>query len=110
MTTIDGEIQTWLPDANYSDIQIWKGSKVHMHTCIRKVPRQGPRVNRGFNPQQPLHRSRQQRDTHPRVPFFWTKKHLDLLGGGLGASVSIHSLAVLSLEAVHRFILCVPLP
>ena len=110
VTTIDGEIQTWLPDTNISNIQIWKGSKVHMHSCVRKVPRQGPRVNCGFNPQQPLHRSRQQRDTHPRVPFFWTEKHLDLLGGGLGASVSIHSLAAFSLEAVHRFLLRVLLP
>ena len=42
VTTIDGEIQTWLPDTNISNIQTWKGSKVHMHTCIRKDPRQGP--------------------------------------------------------------------
>ena len=96
MTTRDGENQTWLLDTNFSNIQIQKGSKVHMHTCVHSVPRQGPRVNHGFNTiqQQPLHCSRQQRATHVRVPFFWTEKHLDLLGGGLGASISIHSFAV----------------
>ena len=26
VTTIDGEIQTWLPDTNFSNIQKWKGS------------------------------------------------------------------------------------
>jgi len=26
VTTIDSEIQTWLPDTNFSNIQIWKGS------------------------------------------------------------------------------------
>jgi len=33
VTTIDGKIQTWLPDTNFSNIQIWKGSKL-MCTCI----------------------------------------------------------------------------
>ena len=110
--SIDGKIQTWLPDTNFSNFQIWKCSNVRMHTCVRRVPRHGPRVNHGFNPiqQQPSHRIRQQQATHPCVPFFWTKKHLDLLGGKLGASVSICSFAVLSLEAIHRFLLSVPLP
>ena len=34
VTIIDGKIQAWLPDANFSNIQIWKGSNVHMHTCV----------------------------------------------------------------------------
>jgi len=38
MTTIDGEIQTWLPDTNFSNIQIWKGNNVRMHSCILRVP------------------------------------------------------------------------
>ena len=42
VTHIDSEIQTWLPDANFSNIQIWKGSNVHMHTCFRRVPRLSP--------------------------------------------------------------------
>ena len=80
VTTIDGEIQTWLPDTNFSNIQIWKGSNVRMHSYVFRVPCHGPRVNRGFNPiqQQPSHRSRQQRATHPRVLSFWTEKHLGL--------------------------------
>ena len=32
VTTIDGEIQTWLPDTNFSNIQIWKISDVRMHS------------------------------------------------------------------------------
>ena len=28
LCTIDGKIQTWLPDANFSNIQIWKGSNM----------------------------------------------------------------------------------
>ena len=32
VTTINGEIQTRLPDTNFSNIQIWKGSNVHMHS------------------------------------------------------------------------------
>ena len=112
VTTINGKIQTWLPDNNFSNIQIWKGSNVHMHTCAYRVPKHGPRVNCGFNPiqQQPSHHSKQQRATHPHVPFFWTEKHLDLLGGRLGASVSIRSFTVLSLGAIHHFLLRVPLP
>ena len=80
VTTIDSEIQTWLPDTNFSNIQIWKGSNVRMHSCVLRVPLHGPRVNHGFNPiqQQPSHRSRQQRATHPCVPSFWTEKHLGL--------------------------------
>jgi len=83
VTTIDGEIQTWLPDTNFSNIQIWKGSNVCMHSCVLRVPLHGPIANRGFDPiqQQPLHRSRQQQATNLRVPSFWTEKHLDLLGG-----------------------------
>ena len=75
-----------------------------MHTCVLKVPRHSPGVNRGFNPvqQQPSHRSR-------CVPFFWNEKHLDILSGRLGASVSNCLFAVLSLEAIHCFLLCVPL-
>jgi len=63
VTTIDGEIQTWLLDTNFSNIQIWKGSNARMHSCVLRVPWHGPRVNRGFNPtqQQPSHSSRQQR-------------------------------------------------
>ena len=38
VTTIDGEIQTWLPDTNFSNIQIWKGSNVRMHSCVLRVP------------------------------------------------------------------------
>ena len=38
VTTIDSEIQTWQPDTNFSNIQIWKGSNMCMHTCIRRVP------------------------------------------------------------------------
>jgi len=38
VTTIDGEIQTWLPDTNFSSIQIWKGSNVRMHSCVLRVP------------------------------------------------------------------------
>ena len=96
VTTIDGEILIWLPDTNFSNIQIWNDSNIRMHTCIHKVPRHIPRVNRGFNPiqQQPSHHSIQQRATHPCVPFFWVEKHLDLL----------------SLEAIHHFLLRVPLP
>ena len=110
VTTIDSEIQTWLLDTKFSNIQIWKGS--NMHTCIRMVPRHSPRVNHGFNPiqQQLSHHSRQQRATHPCVLFFWTKKHLDLLGEKLGASISIRSFTVLSFEAIHCFLLCVSLP
>ena len=69
------KIQTWLSDTNFSNIQIWKGSNVRMHTCILRVPWHGPRVNRGFNSiqQQPSNRSRQQQATHLRVPFFWTE-------------------------------------
>jgi len=40
VTTIDGKIQTWLPDTNFSNIQMWKGSNVCMHICVRRVPRQ----------------------------------------------------------------------
>jgi len=67
---------------------------MRMHTCVCRVPTHIPRVNRGLNPiqQQPSHRSIQQRASHPRVPFFWTEKHLDLLDGRLGASVCICSL------------------
>jgi len=108
VTTIDSEIQTWLPDTNFSNIQIWKGSIMRMHTCVRRVPRHSLRVNRGFNPtqQQPLHRSRQQRATHPHVPFFWssTEKTLGLTQGRLGASVSIRSFAI------YHFLLRVLLP
>ena len=80
VTTVDSEIQTWLPDTNFSNIQIWKGSDVRMHSWFLRVPWHGPRVNRGFNliQQQPSHRSRQQQATHPRVPSFWTEKHLRL--------------------------------
>ena len=65
-------------DTNFSNIQI---QKVRMHTCIRRVSRRSPRVNCGFNSiqQQPSHRSKQQRATHLRVPFFWTEKHLELV-------------------------------
>ena len=38
VTTIDGEIQTWLPDTNFSNMQIWKGSNVRMHSCVLRVP------------------------------------------------------------------------
>ena len=38
VTTIDGEIQTWLPDTNFSNIQIWKGSDVRMHSGFLRVP------------------------------------------------------------------------
>ena len=34
VTTIDGEIQTWLPDTNFNNIQIWKGSNVRMHIPV----------------------------------------------------------------------------
>ena len=74
------------------------------HTCVLRVPRHSARVNRGFNPiqHQQSHHSR-------RVPFFWTEKHLDIFSGKLGASVSNRSFAVLSLEAMHCFLLCAPL-
>ena len=80
VTSIDSDIQTWLPDTNFNNIQIWKGSNVRMHSCVLRVPWHGLRVNRGFNPiqQQPSHSSRQQRTTHPRVLSFWTEKHLGL--------------------------------
>jgi len=112
VTTIGGEIQTWLLDTNFSDIQIWKGSNVHMHSCVLRVPKHGPRVNRGFNPihQQPSHRSRQQRATHPRVPSFWTEKHLGLSQWKTVGVRKYRSFAVLSLEAIHRFLPRVPLP
>jgi len=80
VTTVDSEIQTRLPDTTFSNIQIWKGSNVRMHSFILRVPCNGPRVNCGFNPiqQQPSHRSGLQRATHPRVQSFWTEKHLGL--------------------------------
>jgi len=44
VTTIEGEIQTtWLPDTNFSNIQIWKGYNVGLHTCVHRVPRHSPR-------------------------------------------------------------------
>jgi len=93
VTHIDGEFQTWLPGTNFSNIQIWKGSNVRVHTCVRRDPRHSPRVNRGFNPiqQQPLYCSRQQRATHPRVPFFWIKNTWTYSVEGWGRSVSICS-------------------
>ena len=38
VTTVDSEIQTWLPETNFSNIQIWKGSNVCMHRCVLRVP------------------------------------------------------------------------
>jgi len=82
-----------------------KYGKAAMCACIPAfIGMHSPRVNCGFNPiqQQPLHHSRQQQATHPHVPFFWTEKHLDLLNGRLGASISIRSFAVLSLKAIYH--------
>ena len=92
-----------------------KYGKAAMCACIPAfvVPRHGPRVNRGFSliQQQPSHHRRQQcATTHPYVPFFWTEKHLNLLSGRLGVIISIHSFAVLSLKAIHRFLPGVPFP
>ena len=80
-----------------------KYGKAATCSCIPRVPRHSPRVNRGFNPiqQQPSHHSR-------CVPFLWTEKHLDIPSGRLGASVSNHLFAVLSIEAIHG-LLRVPL-
>jgi len=38
ITTMDGKIQAWLRDANFSNIQIWKGSNMRIHTCVHRVP------------------------------------------------------------------------
>ena len=38
VTAIDGTIQTWLPYTDFSNIQVWKGSNVRMHSCVLKVP------------------------------------------------------------------------
>jgi len=70
VTTVDSEILTWLPDTNFSILQIWNGSNVHMHTCIHKIPRHSPRVNRGFKTYPATSFA-----THPHVPFFWVEKH-----------------------------------
>ena len=69
VTTIDGEIQTWVPDTN---LVTSKYGKAATCTCVPVFvwspdTVQEYNVNRGFNPiwQQPSHRS--------HVPFFWTE-------------------------------------
>ena len=64
VTTIDSKIQTWRPDANFRNNQIWKGSSTSMQTGICRVLRCSQTASRSFNSilQQPMHRRRQRGD------------------------------------------------
>ena len=87
---------------------VWERDYVLMHTCVHRVPRHSPRVNCGFNPiqQQPLHCGRQQQTTYPRVSFFWIEETLGLARWKTGGDCIFS----FSLEAIHRFLLRVPVP
>jgi len=67
VTTIDGEIQTWLPDTNLVTSKYEKAATCACIPAFIGSPVTVQRVNRGFNPiqQQPSHHHRQQRATQP---------------------------------------------
>ena len=99
VTNIDGQIQAWWLDSNFSTNQRWKGSSMHMQTSICSALRHRWTANCGFNPnqQQPPHHSTQLWASHPLVPFFRTYSVEDW-------SVCMSPVfTVLSLEATHYF-------